>query len=199
MNDAVLIQLADRSPYDAMLALTGERHAAYCAAHDFDYWCEPASDNPVVGWRRIEWLLRAGKAGYAYAVYLDTDCLIVDLSADLRAALAPTGGEPPHYNNGAMYARLTPALLTFLRAVQKQRTVSQTDGVWWERPAGMQRVLNAMLSLPIYAKLVQPIARRWNSLAHWEPEAQPTVLAWHGLPDAAAKLAAMTAKLQEIA
>jgi hypothetical protein len=207
-KEAVLIQWADGAVYREMLAASNARHTEYARQHGFDFW---SVSNNVAGvrlqWQKFALLLKAFSQGYKFAVYLDADCLIVDTVADLREALAPDGelgmvfgqapgGEPPHFNVGAIFARNVPPVVDLFERMLNRQPKQDKGGVWWDNPDNEQFILNALLKEPEFEVLCKPLASVWNFVQGVSSSASvPIVLAWHGVPDEQAKLQRLIAAL----
>jgi hypothetical protein len=208
-KEAVLIQWADGAIYREMLGASNARHTEYARQHGFDFW---SVSNNVAGvrlqWQKFALLLKAFSQGYKFAVYLDADCLIVDTVADLREALAGggalgmvfgqvPGGERPHFNVGAIYARNVPPVVDLFEMMLKRQPEADQGGVWWNNPANEQFILNELLKTPLFADVCKPLAVGWNCVEGVASESVPVVMAWHGVPSEQAKLQKLIAALNK--
>ena len=205
MNKALLLQIGLGEAYGEMLDISRERHEAYCKRHRFDLWAvrEDVWPQTPAMWQKYVWMQAAWAVGYEFVVYVDADAMIVDESADLRAALRrkplglvygqTPGGEPAHYNCGVIFARRHPWVDVLWGAL-----LSRTPGreyepgpKWWEDAGSEQRLLNELLRLPWFAETVVRLDRRWHSLAGLDDLSRAVIVGWHGLPGAGKKAEAM--------
>lgn len=161
-------QVYQGSEYVDLLSLTAPRHLNYARSFGMDYQviygnvCEEL-EMKMGGWAKLLLLRAALAAGYEYIVWVDADAVISDLHADLRDGCPKAGGlgmtintQPyNHYNVGMIYARVCPALGKFM-----EEWIS-----WYPGPQGWheQAVLNLLVRVPEYSRVVTPIDYRYNS------------------------------------
>jgi hypothetical protein len=83
----VLIQYAFGPEHEALLSLTRDIHARYCRRHGIDYRIDnaPTSAGRSPHWRKVELLIEAMEQGYDHIAWVDTDCVIVDVSVAIRS------------------------------------------------------------------------------------------------------------------
>lgn len=207
---AVLIQFAHGEPHEAMLRASYPQHAAYAEQHGFDFISGPIAD-PVdarFAWLSFKYLLNALRNGYEYAVFLGTDCLIVDMLTDLREAVSDyplgmvygqaPGGEPPHFNCGAIYIRNDKRVIEFL---EELLTLQPDEGTpfqvvrWWETETCEQTIANGLLSTS-FPDLCAKLDPRWNCVDGIHDTTNAVVIGWHGVADHNLKLERLKAAIK---
>lgn len=205
LSDALLFQVGIGPAFETMLEVSRERHTVYCQRHGFDFWRWTAAPQPVPPmWQRYFGVLKAFDLGYKFVVHLDADCLIANMDVDLRSATdAPLGmrrgqapgGEPVNFNGGVMFAR--PGSRGFFAEMVRRAPAEDVkqDGPWWQLPDGEARIMNEMLASPAWRSCVQTLDCRWNCVQGLDDYAQPCIVAWHGIPDVAKRIANMRAWL----
>lgn len=182
MRDAIILQHAYAgSDHARLLDLTHDRHADYCAAHDFDFE-SIVLDQPYTGgdWPKISRVIKALNLGYKYVVWLDADAVILDTSVDLRDALTNGGigavwhknSLYDHWNVGVMYFRDRLGTLEFLNT-----WADQAPGVkpWFE-----QEVYNQMANEIKWSCVIRTLEAKWNSTLVNAPCDNPVIMAFHG-------------------
>ena len=180
-NDGILIQHVNgNSDYIHLLTRSFARHARYCRVTRLDYQVSVgvASESEGPGdWGKVDLLRQALQKPYTYVIYLDADCLIWEVRADLRqACIAPVCGVPmdnpvKHINAGAIYCRNGPEAKAFVEA-------------WWQGRPGPaawheQAVLNQLVMDPVHGKHFGFLAAACNCVDYVNPSPQPLVKAWH--------------------
>jgi hypothetical protein len=186
MNRAVLIQQAS-GQHAAMLEITAQRHADYCARHGITYWSliGDVQFSRSAHWNKIVLVQHALELGFETVAWLDADTLIVRDDEDIRGAL--NGGGPlglalhplpglddraNHYNSGVMIMRNTSRTREFFNAVWEKGPLGNHQ---WHEQA---RILDL---LPAFPDLVQPLDPRWNATNGLPPVRDPIIKAWHGI------------------
>jgi hypothetical protein len=198
LHNGIIIQQAEGDLHRAMLALAEPRLVVYAHRHRFAVMQETVNEplNAALGFRRWQSILKAFNDGYDYAVFLETDTIIADLSVDFRTAVEEKplalvygqvpGGEPPHYNTGVIIARNTPDVIRFQRAVVAETPdpdMPEELGVWWKRPHCQQVVFNRLAAE--HPELITPLPTQWNDVYQRE---DAIIVAWHGVEDERLKL-----------
>ncbi len=200
--DTVVIQRAEPMPsyqYDAMLALTQARHAAYCMLHRCEY------DGQIIkseryniiqgGWEKIALIHEAMQKGYKNIIWLDADTLIVDTNTPLTDAIRPgkIGAcwhripQLNHWNVGALYISNTPETQAFIAEWLAQ---PNPNNGWNE-----QGVFNR---LAMKSKAVETISDRWNATLNYSMVPDAVVLGYHGYADSQGRLQAMKDTLNSL-
>lgn len=204
MNNAIILQqVYQDSAYTEMAALTLGRHLQYAKRHGFDYEFYygniiPEWNPDYGGWAKLALIANAMERGYQHVIWVDTDAIIADLSADLRAGCPPHGIgatrntlPKEHINVGMLYVTNAPDVLDFVKYWI----------AWYPGPDGWreQAALNLLLCIPSLADAVTPIEYKYNSCRAGGTQVEnPVVEAFHGEGDASARLDLMKAYLKRI-
>lgn len=206
MNDALLLQQAypnmpPHEDYMPMLELTKERNRNYCIYNRMDFQCLASASSPKYtdvhegGWGKIELILRALEQGYRFVVWLDSDALIKDLSADLRDGCINGIGvcwhripQMNHWNTGVMYIRNTPDVVEF--CTEWLAAYPGLKDGWAE-----QGVFNRMA---VKNPVVQTISDRWNATLNYSMVPDAVVLGFHGYGTPQERFKAMQATLEQL-
>jgi hypothetical protein len=208
MNTALLIQQVypNPSPYLDMFELTKERNIEYCKKHGFDYQHLVGVGDPQYGdfkqgsWTKVELINEALFKNYRYIVWLDIDCMIVDMETDLRDGCVDGIGvcwhripQGEHWNTGMLYVQNSQAAKDFMAD-----WLSGFPGEFQWREQG---VFN---KLARKSRTVQTISDRWNATitqltpghsVSMVPDA--VVLGFHGYGNAQQRYEFMKATLIE--
>jgi hypothetical protein len=205
MSKALLFQLGVGPTWAPLLKASEPWHQACCVKHRIDMWQIQSQAYPHIPviWQVPIYMNWAFDRGYEFVVYLDADTLIVNQDVDLREALREKplgmirgqvpGGEPLHYNAGAIYARNESHIVDLWAEMSRLTPPTMNEqSAWWKDPNNSQTVLNRLIDQG-WADYVESIDRRWNSTVESE---NTVVLAWHGVPTAGNKLAAMRKRIE---
>jgi hypothetical protein len=197
INNAVLIQhtYSNNNAWSGntfldMQRLTYQRHAAYCSAHNIDYWNFqggkfPQFDGEAGSWAKVG-MVRDALKDYEFVFWIDVDAAIVDFATDLRESVKDIhiGGcvhDPAkseflkqnkvdrHVNVGALYFRNTPESKAF---VDKWYASYPGPARWAEQGA-----FNELMD-----ETVTVIDDKWNATVNVNLVEKPVVMGWHGVP-----------------
>lgn len=194
----LLIQSVDLA-YVPYLALTYQRHATYaqrCQA-DYQVFTGLKDMHCAASWNKIALLLDGVAQGYTKLVWLDADCLALDLDANIftetsddatfqmcRYANVFWHGKP-HYNAGVLVvnAGLAWEGLSWVWNQRYERRPHHVE-VYWEQ--------NWLGDLSHEApELFADLAHRWNYHARYSQSHEPVAIqGWHGEPDRLAQVRA---------
>lgn len=195
MNDAIIVQQGS-GLYADMLDITHGLHRKYAERHDMDFLSAYRESSPAMemGWSRWH-LLRWALSSYQFVFWLDADCAIVGddnlrdaCMADISMMWGQVGGEPAHYNSGAMYMRGTDNMQALAGRMIDYSPVARLEsftGPWHGENGRVtcdQYTLNEMCRSQRWGPLFAHADDCWNSMPHYNPVDNPVVLAWHGLP-----------------
>ncbi len=207
MNDTLLLQQAypnmpPAEDYMPMLKLTKARHFIYCELHAMDFQCVESASSPKYadvhegGWGKIELIIRALEQGYRQVIWLDSDAMIKDLSADLRDGCVNGIGvcwhripQLNHWNTGVMYFRNTPDVIDFCSEWLAGYPGDKTVG-WAE-----QGIFNKLAKT---SRVVQTISDRWNATLNYSMVPDAVVLGFHGYGTPPERFEAMKVTLQNL-
>jgi hypothetical protein len=186
----LLIQCATGTDYTAELQATWPLHNAYASAHGFDFWHFQGWQG-AIGWARFRLIELGCVAGYDFVVWLDSDAVIVDNTADLADAL-PEGGnigamyygyddvpsdQPHHYNVGVLYVHNTHPTRFFLNdLVTYEPEPYKPWPAWWVDPNSEQRVFNDFVNEVRWQTIPYRVEERWNVIYGHEHGVMPVVL-----------------------
>ncbi len=199
-GEAVLLQCA-RGEHVGLLELTRPIPSAYAAAHSMDYVCRfdyQPSDRHA-GWNKIALILELLRTRpHRFLCWLDADTQIVDPERDLRDAL-PRGcwlgmvqhGDPPYFNDGAMYVRRCERALAFFEEVWACWPV---DNPWEDNAA----VIDVLARNPERWRGVAIAGDEWNSTENTNDCPAPVVRAWHGQGSTGSRVAALRETLSAL-
>ena len=193
-NNAVIIQhVYSNSCFTDMLRLCIQRHMAYSAAYNMDYWAFQGglhrSHLPEAGaWSKIDLMKMALEDGYEYVFWIDADATIMDFNTDLResvkdihiGACVHDPAKSPylksldvqrHINVGVMYLRNTDETRKFVQA-------------WYDSYPGIPRWAeqgsfnNLLATMP---GIVTEIDDKWNATVNVNMVEKPVVKGYHGV------------------
>jgi hypothetical protein len=209
MSNAVLIQACKSAAggWGDMLGLYYARHAQYCAAHDWHYWCQIGPerwfDDGEDPWWRLGMVQRALAQGYEYVCLMDADAMINDISVDLReACITPLNmvrwSFPlSHLQAGVTYWRGEMAYnLVSVLLNDRKYYLERAPGLmgWYE-----QGQINEMYKEKRTHHLFTELPYKFNWGTHFcRPfEEKPVVVAWHGIAEPAQRVAEMRTWLEQ--
>lgn len=188
---AILLQQAT-AKYKSLLDLTERRHRLYATRHAMKYMRLDGTIMPAWNpyWNPVFlWLMLLMQGDVAGVWWVDADALIVgdeDMRYTVEAGRVGMFWEErpsPHWNIGVIFLRNSERVRAFLRAA-----IARGPG---GPPWYCEQIMNDLLAEPEWADLVQGIDHRWNSIRGYTEVADPQIVAWHGEPGAAGKLAKM--------
>ncbi len=193
-NNAVIIQhVYSNSCFADMLRLCIQRHMAYAASHNMDYWALQGGLHrlhiPEAGaWSKIDLMKMALEDGYEYVFWIDADATIMDFNTDLRDSvkdihIGACAHDPAksdylkslniarHVNVGVMYLRNTEQTRSFIQA-------------WYDSYPGIPRWAeqgsfnNLLVNMP---GIVTEIDDKWNATVNVNMVEKPVVKGYHGV------------------
>lgn len=193
-NKAVIIQhVYSNSCFADMLRLCMQRHAAYAAGHNMDYWAifggfQKGRSAESGAWAKIELIKKAFEDGYEYAFWVDADATIFDFGTDLRDAVKDidigacvhdpersqylkANGVHKHINVGVMYLRNTEKTRHF---VQEWFDSFPGEPRWAE-----QGSFNKLMEK--YPDVVKEIDDKWNATVNVNMVEKPVIKGYHGV------------------
>jgi len=192
MNNAVLIQQGF-GKYECLLDLVEERHARYCKDHDFDYWSLREHELGIRNcWEKVI-LLRSALEKYKYAVWLDADAFIEDVSVDLRYACkedmvgavkfrAPySWGE--HYNVGVVYVCNGKNARSFIDEWKSTHMERASFRKFQNEQGGFNKIANDSVVFELHEKWNHTVGRHFGD--------KKVVLGYHSVRGVDEKLSAM--------
>jgi hypothetical protein len=218
MRDAVIIQQCTSTnswqmpwsnSFNDMQRLTQPRHQAYARAWNFDLrvtFGDLHAEQRLGAWPKIELILEALRAGYAFVVWVDSDAAIMDFGVDLRSALAegqfigaalhtPEKSAflkqhevPAHLNVGVLYVRNSELTRTFF----EEWLSGAGDARWME-----QGSFNELCRDERFKDICTAVADTFNATVNVNPVDNPAVIGWHGVMPPEARLGMMKAALAE--
>ncbi len=204
-----LVQHASGTPYEQMLMLSRERHAAYCKRHAIEYRVSlgrvDSVSIPMWGKvARVDEALAAASDG-DIVLWLDADTLILDLDTSLHDATDDThwfgavrNNLDKRYNAGVFWIRANTAMRALWAAVREAGPTYRPDtGRWMDH----YRINDAIDAIDAGGKnRVVAMDSRWNSYDHaGAPPTQPVVVrAWHGVTPRLDVLYWMRQAMQEL-
>jgi hypothetical protein len=204
-NDTLLFQhIHSESGCSNWVALTAARTLRYCLAHKMDYRLTVADVGEDTGqhghWTSVRLIREYMTLGYRWIIYLDADCIIANLDADLREACAPDRigavwhnlnylkPDLSHYNTGALYISTTQVVINFVDAWLAGHPGTRDFGThgWLE--------LGVFNRLGTEMGIIARLDNKFNA-GHVSPSDNPVVLGLHGFPD---RYESMKARMKEL-
>jgi hypothetical protein len=183
LSDTVLVQQASGT-HVPLLRTAMETHAAYAESMSMDYYCYygRTTDRFNPYWEKI-FIVQRLLEKYKTVLYLDADTLIVNPKDNLRSVISRPlmmvrhpggcyGGVEGHWNTGVMFVQNTDLVKTFLKDVIEH---GPGERDWWE-----QTIVNHILILPWYKKLVGELSCSYNSTYKVNEVPNPVIMALHG-------------------
>jgi glycosyltransferase involved in cell wall biosynthesis len=176
----VLIQMATGA-HQQLLHITRKHHESYAARHGMEFWC--LNENPAepkrASWGKITLLLRALRAGYERAIWLDADAVIMRSEVNLaqicdRGIALVQHPNPVHWNAGFLVAAKSPLVERLLTEIDSR---PDNDSAWME-----QLVLNELAKRPEFRAVLHPLSPSFNATPGAIVVPQPVICAAHGLP-----------------
>lgn len=188
MSKRCLIQYAVGKDYNDQLSLTMLRNADYCRRNNATFLVSvnKIENGKRAGWDKIDHIIKATYQGYDDIIYMDTDCIIKDLSFDLWSLCEPdlvgftehytspnTDNKEKHYNTGVM--AIGKGCKDFFVRWSLQ---DENNHAWME-----QHPLQEMMKLSFYKERSKLMDNKFNMMPSICPSDECVVRAFHGMPD----------------
>lgn len=162
---------------------TADHHLKYCKKFSYNYRLHYGRMTALYGpmWDKV-FLCHEALQTNEMVVWLDSDCLIVDMETHLEKAFDEFQNigccrhnvagwkEDWHFNCGAIYMRRSQLTLDYLSRVLDRGIVPHPH---WRVQATMLQVNDDM-------KVIQQIDDKWNSTVETNMSPNPVVESWHG-------------------
>lgn len=194
----VLIQYGYGLEQGTFLAETEDLHRSYCTRHGIDYWARREDPSPgrSAQWMKVALLREASKAGYSQAVWLDTDCVIVDQAYNIFDASGfgvavcecfDTQSLERHLSTGVVIVTYSPEVEDFLAEWS-----AAPSGRIWEDQSGLMELMRHRPN----RDLLTVLPNRFNCLGLDRQARDPIIRTFHGEPTCSVLLSEMVEKVR---
>jgi GT2 family glycosyltransferase len=194
----VLIQYGHGPEHGAFLDVIEDLHRSYCARHGIDYWArrEPPTPGRSAHWMKVALLREAMNAGYSQAIWLDTDCVIINHDYNLFDASGFGIAVCECFDSPSLERHLNTGIVIVTRSAEVEDFLADWDaappGGIWEDQSGFIELMRHRPN----RDLLTVLPNRFNCLdVHMEAR-NPIVRAFHGEPKRRVLLPALVANMR---